>query len=65
LTHLDKSGAPPEVDLLNLFQLSETLGFLLQTILLRRLGCSEAETLTMFQRNERFQLAVARARAVG
>jgi hypothetical protein len=63
LTHLDKGGAPVEVNLIGLFQLSETLGFLLQALLLRRLGFSEAETQTMLQRNERFQLAAARARA--
>jgi ApeA-like protein/HEPN superfamily Apea-like protein len=62
LTHLDRDGAPPEPDLVDLFQLGETLGFLLQAVLLRRLGCSEAETLMMLQRNERFQVAVARAR---
>jgi hypothetical protein len=64
LTHLDKNGVAPEPQLLRLFQLSETLGHIMEALLLRRLGFPNEDVRRIFERNHRYQMTAARAAGV-
>jgi hypothetical protein len=59
--HLDENGVAPEPQVFGLFQLSETLGHVMEALLLLRPGFPNEDVRRVFERNHRYQMTTARA----